>query len=137
MWVEMSRIGGEAVNWLQISVGRSGKRTPISTSEMTRVGIIAAAKRRTCRSLPKSKRTQAFAAWSSRTRNRTDQCDARPARSWICCLKTNAVRASHPDRIVRGFPLALSPHGGGTTASARQRIKIDQINRFASTDPNQ
>ena len=35
--------------------------------------------------------------------------------------KSNAVQASHPDRIVRGFLLCLSPLGGGMTASARQR----------------
>ena len=36
--------------------------------------------------------------------------------------KLNAVRASHPDRIVTWIPaLLLSPLGGGMTASARQR----------------
>jgi len=37
--------------------------------------------------------------------------------------KSNAVQASHPDRIVRGFLPAFSPQGGGTIASARQRSK--------------
>jgi len=33
-----------------------------------------------------------------------------------------------PDRIVRGFLLALSPLGGGMTASARQRSTDQWIN---------
>jgi len=37
--------------------------------------------------------------------------------------------------FVRGFLLALSPHGGGTTASARQRITIDQVNKDAPPLP--